>query len=153
WLGIDHALVMFAIGLWGCLQGGKQIWLLPMTFLLCMTTGAAFGFANLSLPYPELWVALSVIVCGVLIINNRKIHPVWAMALVALFAINHGYVHTAEIAKNTNQIQYVFGFLLTTAVLHSLGIIVGLIGAKKLKTIRVNFGLVCTSVGVLLLVG
>ena len=153
WLGIDHMLVMFAIGLWGCLQGGKQIWLLPMTFLLWMTTGAAFGFANLSLPYPELWVALSVIVCGLLMVNNRKLHPVWAMALVASLAITHGYVHAAEIAKNTNQIQYVFGFLLTTVALHSLGIIVGLIGTKKLKMIRINFGLLCSSVGVLLFVG
>jgi len=88
-----------------------------------------------------------------LIVNNRKIHPVRAMALVAAFAITHGYIHAAEIEKNTNQIQYIYGFLLTTAALHCLGIIVGIIGTKKLKMIGVNFGRVCSSVGVLLLVG
>jgi urease accessory protein len=153
WLGIDHVLVMFAIGILGCLQGGKQLWLLPMTFLLWMTTGAVLGFANISLPYPELWVALSVVVCGLLVGNTRKINPVWAMALVALFAMSHGNVHATEIAKNADQSDYAFGFLVTTAILHCLGITAGLFGAKTFRMTRISFGLLYTTVGVLLLAG
>jgi urease accessory protein len=153
WLGADHVLVMFAIGLWGCLQGGKQLWLLPLTFLLWMTTGAALGFANICLLYPEIWVASSVVLCGLLIGMNRKTKPILAMALASLFALGHGYVHAAEIAKNTDQTEYALGLLLTTATLHSLGIMFGLFGANRLQTIRINFGLVCAAVGVLLLAG
>jgi urease accessory protein len=153
WLGIDHILVMFAIGLWSRVQGGKQVWLLPLTFLFWMTTGAALGFANNSLPYPELWVTLSVIVFGLLVVNNRKVNPVWAMTLVALFALGHGYVHATEIPKNADQSQYALGFLITTVILHSLGIMVGIVSTKKLQMIRINFGLLCAAVGVMLLAG
>jgi urease accessory protein len=153
WLGIDHVLVMFSIGLWGCLQGGKQIWLLPMTFLLCMTTGAALGFANNTLPYTELCVALSVLLCGLIISCNWKTNAACSMALIAVFALSHGYIHAEEIAKNADQTQYALGFLLTTTILHGLGIFAGLFGAKTFKMIQISVGLVCTAVGVLLLAG
>jgi urease accessory protein len=153
WLGIDHVLVMFAIGLWGCSQGEKQIWLLPMTFLLWMTTGAVLGFANITLPYTELWVALSVLLCGLIISFNWKTSAACSMALIAVFALSHGYVNAAEIAKNADQTQYALGFLLTTAILHGLGIFAGLFGAKTFKMIQISFGLVCTAVGVLLFAG
>jgi urease accessory protein len=153
WLGIDHMLVMFTIGLWGCLQGGKQIWLLPMTFLFWIMAGAALGFTNINLPYPELWVALSVVACGLLVGNNLKINSVLAMVLAALFAISHGYVHATEIAENANQANYVSGFLVATTILHCLGITAGLFGVKAFKTLRVCFGLLFTAVGMLLLAG
>lgn len=151
WQGVDHLLVIFATGLWGCVQGGKQVWALPLSFLLLMATGASLGFADIALPYAELWVSLSVLVFGLIIGLDWQASTAWAMGLVAIVALFHGYVHAAEIARGSNQIGYALGFLLTTAILHGLGIASGLFGAKAFSLMRISLGLIGAAVGVLLL--
>lgn len=151
WQGVDHLLVMFAVGLWACVLGGKQVWVLPLSFLLLMAIGAGLGFADIALPYAELWVSLSVLVFGLIMGLNWQASMAWAMGLVAIVALFHGYVHAAEIARGANQIGYALGFLLTTAILHGLGVASGLFGAKTFNLMRIGLGLICTAVGVLLL--
>lgn len=153
WQGVDHLLVMIAIGLWGCVLGGKQVWVLPLSFLLLMAIGAGLGFADIILPYAELWVSLSVLAFGLVISANWQTSAAWAMGLVAAVALCHGYVHAAEIAQGTDQMGYALGFLLTTAILHGLGIASGLFAAKTFSLMRISFGLICTGVGILLLAG
>lgn len=41
-LGVDHLLVMLAIGLWAAMRGGRALWLLPMTFLTAMGAGRVY---------------------------------------------------------------------------------------------------------------
>lgn len=151
WQGVDHLLVMFAVGLWAYAQGGKQMWVLPLSFLLLMAIGAGLGFADFTLPYAELWVSLSVLVFGLIIGLNWQASTAWAMGLVAIVALFHGYVHAAEIARGANQIGYALGFLLTTTILQGLGIAAGLFGAKTFSLMRISLGLICAVVGVLLL--
>ena len=151
WQGVDHLLVMLAVGFWGCAFGCKQVWVLPLSFLLLMAIGAGLGFADITLPYAELWVSLSVLVFGLIIGLNWQTSGAWAMGLVAIVALFHGYVHAAEIASGADQIDYALGFLLTTAILHGLGIASGLFGAKTFSLMRISLGLICAAVGVLLL--
>jgi urease accessory protein len=154
WSGIDHLLVMFAIGLWGYMLSGKHLCCVPpMVFLLFTAIGAGVGFTDFILPYAELWVSLSVLVFGLVISVNWQVPTVWVTSLAAIVALFHGNVHAVEIPKDANQLEYALGFLLSTAILHSIGVATGLLGAKAFSFVRIGFGLICASIGVLLLVG
>lgn len=152
-IGIDHLLVMLAVGLWAAMRGGRALWLLPMAFLTAMGAGAALSLLGFTLTAAESWVALSVPAAGVLVWRNTRVSSAWAVALVAVFALVHGYVHAAELTDGADALAYAAGFLLTTALLHGLGVAVGLLAAARLKMIAAGFGLLCAVVGVDLLAG
>jgi urease accessory protein len=152
-MGMDHLLVMFAIGLWAVMRGRETVWLLPVTFLTMMGLGSALQVAGLSLTAAESWVAFSVLSAGLLVGCNRPMSSVLAAVLVAVFALGHGYVHAAELADDANALAYSAGFLLTTALLQGLGVAAGFLGKAPLKMIGPQFGLLCAVVGVSLLVG
>jgi urease accessory protein len=152
-MGVDHLLVMLAIGLWAALRGGKSLWLLPVSFLLMMAAGAGLQLAGVTLNAAETWVAVSVLVSGLLVWGNYRIATGLAVALVAGFALSHGYVHAAELQTETDASTYALGFLLTTALLHVLGIVAGLSGIARVKIISAGFGLLCAVVGTALLAG
>jgi urease accessory protein len=152
-LGIDHILVMLAIGLWAALRGGKSLWLLPASFLSMMAAGAGWHFAGLALNAAETWVAVSVLASGLLVWRNYQISSGFAVALVAGFALGHGYIHASELQTGASSSAYAAGFLLTTALLHVSGIAAGLSGAVRVKIISAGFGLLCAVAGVALLAG
>lgn len=153
WFGIDHLLVMFAVGLWSSAQTGKMLWSMPLSFLLMMAAGAGLHFAGFTLLAAEQWVALSVPVFGLIVWPNFHASTAWAIGLLAVFALSHGYVHALETDAGADQAGYALGFLLATALLHGLGIVTGLLGVKTVNVVRISFGLVCTVVGVVLLAG
>ncbi len=153
WQGLDHFLVMFAVGLWACVLGGRMMWAVPASFLALMAMGTSLGFAGFEFRAAEQSVALSVLVFGLILWRNWKTSMVLAMSLVGAFALCHGYVHAAELSAGSDQIGYAAGFLLTTALLHGLGIGSGLLGTKTLLWLRIIVGLVSTVVGVVLLAG
>ncbi|MDD5462447.1 MAG: HupE/UreJ family protein [Methylococcales bacterium] len=152
-LGIDHLLVMLAIGLWAAMRGGKALWLLPASFLSMMVAGAGLHFAGLTLNAAETWVAASVLASGLLVWKNYQVSSGFAVALVAGFALSHGYVHAAELQTDANASAYAAGFLLTTALLHVSGIAAGLSGIVRIKILSTGFGLLCAIAGAALLAG
>ncbi|WP_411725757.1 HupE/UreJ family protein [Methyloglobulus sp.] len=152
-MGVDHLLVMLAIGLWAAMRGGRALWLLPMSFLLMMAAGAGLHFAGFTLNAAEACVAFSVLASGLLLWGNYRISSGLAVALVAGFALSHGYVHAAEMQTGADATAYASGFLLTTALLHVLGIAAGLSGTVRLKIISTGFGLLYAVVGTTSLAG
>lgn len=130
WQGFDHLLVMFVIGFWGFMLAGKLTWQLPLSFLMLMSVGAGLHFAGFTLSFAETWVSLSVVVFGLILVFNPRLSAILATGLVAGFALFHGYVHAVEIATGADQFGYVAGFLLSTAVLHGLGISAGWLSTK-----------------------
>ena len=48
------------------------------------------------------------------------------MALVGAFALFHGYAHGSEMADGNSGHVYVIGFVCATAILHALGVGLGL---------------------------
>jgi urease accessory protein len=153
WLGVDHLLAMTAIGVWAVVLGGRSVWLLPTVFMASMLTGALLQFSGLMLTGVEIWVALSVFALGLVLLANQHISMYLSTALVATFALAHGYVHAVEIGTNSNAANYALGFLIATATLHATGIIAGLFGPVMLKTLQTSVGLICTLAGVVLLAG
>jgi len=146
-IGIDHLLVMLAVGLWAALRGGKSLWLLPMTFLTAMVAGAAMAALGITITAAESWVAGSVMLAGVLVGRNVRTSLPWAMALVVLLAIIHGYVHALELHQDANALAYAAGFLLTTALLQGLAITAAVFAASRLKILAAALGVICTVVG------
>lgn len=149
--GADHLLVMIAIGLSAAMIGGRALWLLPGIFLVMMMAGAGLHVAGLTINSAETWVALSVLMSGVMVWRQRQLPIAFAASLAALFALSHGYVHAVEAGSSLT--SYAAGFLMTTAVLHGIGIGMGLLSGVKLTMIRIIFAMACTVVGTSLLAG
>lgn len=129
--GGDHLLAMVSVGIWGAFLGRPLIYVLPVVFPMMMVCGAAAGMFGLSLRYVEVGIALSVIVLGGCIVFSLRA-PVWPAALiVGAFALFHGYVHGKELASAAEPIEYTFGFVLATGLLHVLGIGIGFVNDRS----------------------
>jgi urease accessory protein len=125
--GIDHVLAMVAVGLFAVQLGGRALWLVPLAFTAMMGLGGAVGMAGANFPFVELGIGLSVVVMGVAVASGLRLPIAAAMALVALFAIFHGYAHGAEMPGSASALEYGLGFVLATAALHATGIGLGLL--------------------------
>lgn len=126
-LGLDHFLAMVAVGIVSAWIGGKAIWTVPATFVVMMGVGGLAGAADLGISsgFVELAIALSVIGLGALIALDRALN-LWAtMGAVAFFGFFHGYAHGMEIPDVAEPWVYAGGFLLGTALIHLLGVLIG----------------------------
>ena len=122
--GLDHILVMLAVGAWGVLAGGRALWVWPAAFVSTMLAGFVAATLGLQLPYVAGAISSSVIVFGLLVALAVKA-PVWVGAVVVgLFAFFHGHAHGTEAAE-VGRIAYGTGFALATAGLHVSGIGLG----------------------------
>jgi urease accessory protein len=125
--GLDHVIAMVAVGLWGAQLGAPTIWILPVVFPLMMAFGGLIGFLGVSLPGTEVGIALSMIVLGGAVMLRARPQLVPVIAVVAFFAIFHGYAHGMELPRGESALFYSVGFVLATAFLHLIGIAIGLI--------------------------
>jgi urease accessory protein len=128
--GIDHALVMVAVGVFAAHLGGRALWLVPLSFVAMMAVGGRLGMAGIGLPYVEIAIGLSVVVLGITLATRVNPPVAIAMALVGLFAIFHGHAHGAEMPETASGLPYGVGFILATALLHAIGIGVGILIGK-----------------------
>lgn len=155
WLGMDHLLAMFAVGLLAVQFGGRALWILPLSFLGSMITGGVIGIASWNVSFVEFGIAASVLVLGVAIAAGRRFPLVTTAVVIALFGIFHGHAHGTEIPATAALFLYFTGFVSGTALLHMLGIGLGLIAARSNRwqsAIRFS-GAAVAGVGLLLLLG
>lgn len=134
-LGLDHLLVMLAVGMLGARLGGKTVWRLPLLFVGLLAVGAVLALNGISLPYIEQGILLSVVLFGLLLALPR-ISAQLGMALVAGFALYHGMAHGAEMPLAASAMVYLAGMVLSTAALH----LAGVIGFQSLKLRLVQAG-------------
>ena len=126
-LGPDHLLAMVAVGLWGAQLGNSAIWLLPIAFPLAMAVGGLLGVAGVPLPAIELGIGLSALLLGIMVAFRVK-PAFWVAAfIVAFFALFHGHAHGTELPQAANALAYGVGFVVSTGLLHLLGILLGLL--------------------------
>ena len=124
--GLDHICAMVAVGLWAAQMGGRSVWAVPLTFVSVMILGGVMGMMGISLPFAETGIVLSVLMLGILIAASIRL-PLWlSSSMVGLFALCHGHAHGAEMPDSASVMTYAFGFILSTATLHILGIMFGL---------------------------
>jgi urease accessory protein len=156
-IGIDHVLAMVAVGLLAAQLGERALWLVPASFVAAMAAAGLAGMAGVTLPMTEIGIAASVVVLGGAIALRLAMPVAAAMALVGFFAIFHGYAHGLETPETASGLLYGLGFVGATALLHGLGIAIGLAvgrldGAVGRNLVRVA-GSVAAMIGVVMLAG
>lgn len=124
-LGPDHFLAMVSVGLLSAQIGGRAIWTVPATFVGVMACGGILGLVGIGLSAIEVGIAMSVLLLGIAIAADRRLPVLLAMAAVGVFAVFHGYAHGAEMPVVAEPVRYAAGFLLGTAALHLLGVLLG----------------------------
>jgi urease accessory protein len=124
--GIDHMLVMIAVGIYAAQLGGRALWVVPTSFVALMIVGGALGMGGLGLPFVEIGIALSVVALGGAVALGIDMPTAAAAALVGVFALFHGHAHGTEMPETASGLAYGAGFVAATAMLHLAGIAVGL---------------------------
>ena len=124
--GFDHILAMVAVGLFAAHLGGRELWLVPLTFVSVMALAGVVGMTGMGLPFVEIGIGMSVVVLGLAIAFQLNISTLAAMGLVGFLAIFHGQAHGAEMPESASGLAYGVGFVCATAMLHALGIGLGL---------------------------
>lgn len=127
--GVDHLLAMIAVGLWGAILGRPLLVALPVIFPAAMVVGGGIGMAGVPLPPVELGIAVSVVALGAMILFAVRAPIAVACAICAIFALFHGYAHGIELPSAADPIGYSTGFVMSTGLLHALGIGIGLVKA------------------------
>ena len=141
--GIDHVLAMVAVGMFAATLGGRALWAIPASFIVMMAVGGALGMMGVNIPFVELGIATSVIVLGSAVALRWTNWPLGATtAMVGFFALFHGFAHGAEMPAGASGATYAAGFMLATALLHMVGIGVGIaLGKIGANAPRVTQGL------------
>ena len=156
-LGLDHLLAMVAVGLWSVtVLPVSRAWWGPATFMLALVASAALGAMGVTVPFLAHLISLSVVLFGVMLIagsqqnRGQKLPVSGGLGLIALAAALHGLAHGAEapVAGVASAFtSYAVGFLLTTAALHAVGVMVAL-GLRRAIAQRANWAM--TGLGALL---
>jgi urease accessory protein len=124
--GFDHLCAMMAVGLWAAQRGGRALWVVPLSFLSVLAVGAALGMAGVGIPFVEPGIVASVLLLGVLVAAAIRLPLPASALLVGLFALFHGHAHGAEMPVTASGFAYGAGFIAASAMLHAIGIGLGL---------------------------
>ena len=123
--GLDHILVMVAVGLWASQIGGRALWLVPAAFVGTMAFGFGLAVAGVDLPFVEPAILASVVALGLLVAMAARVDTIASAALVAAFALFHGHAHGGELGA-AGAASFGIGFVVATALLHAAGIAIGI---------------------------
>lgn len=132
--GLDHVLAMVAVGMFAANLGGRALWAVPATFVAIMAVGGFLGIEHVGLPYVEIGVGLSVVILGLVVALQVHWPVAAAMTLVGVFAVFHGHAHGSEMPLDASGASYAAGFMIATALLHVVGIAIG-IGLQRIDTL------------------
>ncbi|PPB80805.1 urease accessory protein [Albidovulum inexpectatum] len=152
--GTDHLLAMIAIGLWAAISGGRTMLALPASFLASMTAGFGLALAGVAPPMVEPAILGSLMVLGTLVALSVRLPDAYACALVAPMGLAHGIAHANELGGSSAPV-FLVGFIVTTALLHLVGLIAGAVLARPGATLatRATGGIVCILGGSLIIAG
>lgn len=145
-LGLDHILAMVAVGLWGAMQGGRAVWLVPTAFIGTMALGFTAAIAGMPLPFVEPVILASVIFIGMAIALALPIPSSAVAAMVGFFAFFHGHAHGDEMG-GAGAWEFAIGFIVATAALHAAGIGAGLVLARSSGKVLTRLAGAATALG------
>ena len=120
--GLDHLLVMVAVGLWAVQLRDRALWLLPFSFVTSMLVGGMIGFSGMHLPFLEQGIVASIMLFGVALGLAWKPSLRTASMLVGAAGLLHGIAHGCEISPGDSPLLFLGGMLAATSLLHGLGV-------------------------------
>jgi urease accessory protein len=152
--GLDHIVVMVAVGVCAALKGGRALWIWPAAFIGMVLVGALSGMAQAPLPFVEPAILASLILMGLVVAMAVNL-PFWIGAtLIGACALFHGHAHGAEMPETVGRLGYTAGFVVTTVALHLAGIGITLyLSRRRLFVLIRAAGAACALIGVAVGVG
>jgi urease accessory protein len=110
-IGIDHLAILTAVGLVTGIAGLSLA--IPAVFVACSALGVALHVNAISIPASEAFVALTVILAGLLLALGRSIGLAKWTALFAAAGLLHGYAYGESIfgAEPTPLWAYLIGLV------------------------------------------
>jgi urease accessory protein len=111
-IGLDHFAAVVAVG---CLAAvHRSAVTLAIGFVVAMIAGVILHLHGTTVPGAEIWVALSVIVLGGIMLSRRPIPAPAALVLFAAVGLTHGYALGESIygAEPAPLYAYLFGLSL-----------------------------------------
>jgi urease accessory protein len=129
--GLDHLLVMVAVGLWAVQLGGRALWFIPSAFVGSMIMGGAVGLCGVHQPFVEHGIIASIVLLGVAL--GMAWRPPLAVAFISVcFAgLCHGYAHGSEMPSGALPVMFFAGMVAATSILHACGVGGGLLMRNK----------------------
>ena len=91
-----------------------------------MIGGALLGMSHVTVPLVESAIVISVLALGAFVALAIELPVSLGAIIVGAFALFHGYAHGAEMPDASTGVVYLAGFALMTALLHLIGIGIGL---------------------------
>ena len=149
--GVDHIIVMVAVGLWAAMIGGKALWVVPAAFIGTMAVGFLLAIGGIRLPFVEPVILASVVALGLLVAMAVRLPVAASAAVVGVFALFHGHAHGGELG-GAGALQFGLGFLIATAALHIAGIGLGVTLGRNQTVARILGGVAALG-GVALMFG
>jgi urease accessory protein len=150
-LGLDHTLAMVAVGLWAAQLGGPALWRVPSAFVAAMAAGAFLANPSMNSTWLETAIGGSVLGLGLLVAFAMRLPGILGLLAVALLASFHGYAHGLEIPEAASPLGYGLGFMLATASLHVVGVLLGL-SMGRFRFVARAGGMAIATAGLLILV-
>ena len=96
-----------------------------------MALAGVAGIVGVKLPFVGIGVGTSVVVLSLAVAFQLNVPTLVAMALVGFFAIFHGHAHGTEMPESASGFVYGVGFVCATALLHAIGIGLGLATGRR----------------------
>jgi urease accessory protein len=150
-MGLDHLLVMLGVGLYASRLNRISASLAIAAFLSFMGIGAGLALAGFEMQNVEIGILVSVLMTGLLLGTTHQLPSGMCAALVASFALFHGFAHGAEMPQATEPMNYAFGFLLATTLLHAIGLGFGVLLNKHQLGLKIA-GFITSGLGLYLLI-
>lgn len=151
--GLDHLLVMVAVGLWAVRLGGRALWMLPCAFVLPMILGGVAGIGSTPQPLIEHGITASLLLLGAALGMAWKPSLSVALGIVALCGALHGFAHGSEMPASSTPLLFLAGMAVATSLLHAGGVAAGLsCNGKRLESAFQIAGLVLIAFSVVTIV-
>ncbi len=121
-IGLDHLLFVLTVGA-ACYFFGRRAETIAV-FILATLAGTVLHLYEVTLPYPDAWVALTLVLLGVLFTTGVQfLRSRAALALFGFAGIVHGYAYGEAImgAEPTPLYAYLLGFTVMQLCIAGLG--------------------------------
>ena len=123
--GLDHLLVMLAIGFWAARAPTENRFQIPTLFIIFLLIGLTMGAFMTTSSMVELGIAVSVLAMGLILFLSARISALWQLMLTSMFGLIHGFVHGQELILAEHGFMAILGLTLTTAGLLATGFLLG----------------------------
>lgn len=119
--GIDHNIALLGTGILGYLLDQKRWYIYPLVFIGLMVIGGFVGIGKEATLLIEKFIALSVVLIGLVIGLRLNLGKLGIPLLLASFGFAHGFAHGAEMPEDTTTFQYISGFAIGAILLAVIG--------------------------------